>query len=99
MLAAATMLALLLAYAASADDDRRRLTGAASSAGLMALFLTTASFPMLVAPVALIGVLRLPRSRSPRLLMLVLAPLVAVVAVAVPFVGQAGMTPDQFRCP
>jgi hypothetical protein len=99
ILAIAAALAVLLAYAASADDDRRRMTGSASSAGLLALLLSTASLPMLVAPAALIGVLRLPRSRSLRVLTFVVAPIVAVLTVAVPYLGQASMTPDQFRCP
>lgn len=90
---------LLLAWASLGDTDRHRIVGALSCAGLTALFVSTASIPMLVAPVALVGAMRLPRLRSVRLGTAIAMPLVAVMTVAIPYLGQSGMSPDQFRCP
>lgn len=91
--------ALLLAYASRGDSDAHRAVGAASSAGLAALCFSTASIPVLVVPFALIGAVRLPHLAPLRAATIVTLPIVAVAAFMLPYLGQLGMTADQFRCP
>lgn len=91
--------ALLLLWASADDDDRRRGVGAVSSAGLAALFLSTASIPVLVSPLAIAGAFRVPRSRVARWRVLALMPLAIVATIGLLYLGQSGITPDQFRCP
>ena len=91
--------ALLLAWASLSDGDKRRAIGAASSAGLAALFLSTVSIPMLAAPLAIAGSLRLPRSATPRRLLILAIPAIVLLTFALPAAATFAMTPDQFRCP
>lgn len=99
MLGLSIALAAGLLWGSSRDSDTRRSVGALSSAGLAALFFSTASFPLLVSPLAVVGALRLPRSASSRWRLLALVPVVVVVTIGLPFLGQGTMTPDQFHCP
>jgi len=58
--------AVLLLGASSGDTDTHRAVGVGASASSVALFLSTASIPVLAAPLAIVGVFRLPRSRRLR---------------------------------
>ena len=91
--------ALVLGWASLEDGDNRRAIGATGSAGLAALFLSTASIPVLAVPIAIIGIFRLPRSREMRRLVLFALPLIILATFGLLFLGQLGMTPNQFVCP
>ena len=91
--------AVVLGWAFLADDDNRRAIGATGSAGLAALFLSTGSIPVLAVPIAIIGTFRLPRSREMRRLVLLALPLIILATFGLLFLGQLGMTPNQFVCP
>ena len=91
--------AVVLGWAYLGDTDRRRAVGATGSAGLAALFLSTASIPVLAVPIAIIGTLRLPRSVGMRRRILLAIPLIVLATFGVLVLGQSGLTPDQFRCP
>lgn len=95
----AVVYAILLVWASGADTDPRRTVGSLSSVGLAALFILTASIPVLIAPVAVAGALRMPRSTAARWRALAAVPVVVVVTIWFPYLGQSGLTPDQFRCP
>lgn len=99
MLALSIVFVGMLLWASLSDSDARRGVGALSSAGLGALFIVTASFPMLVSPLAIVGALRLPRSKPSRWRLLALLPLVILVTIGLPYLGQSTMTADQFHCP
>ena len=98
LLALAVEYAVLLGWASLGDSDVHRAVGAASSAGLVAVFVSTASIPVVAAPLAIAGALRLPRARRPRMLLFVAYPVLIIATIAVPYLGQLGLTPDQFRC-
>lgn len=91
--------ALVLVWAFLDDTDTRRAVGATSSAGLAALFLSTASLPLLAAPIAIIGIFRLPRSGEMRRWVLLALPVTILATFGLLFIGQLGMRPDQFQCP
>ncbi len=99
LLGLSLLFAALLLWAASEDSDLRRSVGALSSAGLAALFFSTASIPLLVSPLAVAGALRLPRPSVARWRVVALIPVVIAVTIGLPYLGQSGMSPDQFRCP
>ena len=90
--------ALLLGWAYLGDTDKRRAVGATGSAGLAALFLSTASLPVIAVPIAVIGTFRLPRSVGMRRWVLLALPLVVLVTFGLLVLGQSGLTPDQFLC-
>jgi len=98
LLSLAVEYGVLLGWASLGDSDVHRAVGAASSAGLAALFISTLSIPLLAAPLAIAGALRLPRARRPRALLFVAYPVLIFATIAVPYIGQLGVTPDQFRC-
>ena len=98
-LALAMEYAVLLAWASLGDSDGQRAVGALSSAGLGAVFVSTASVPLLAAPLAVIGAFRLPRLRRPRWSVIVGLPIVIVASYGVPHLAALGLSPDQFRCP
>jgi hypothetical protein len=54
--------AVLLLGASAGDSDAHRSLGVAASASAAALFLATASIPVLFAPVAIAGAFRLPKA-------------------------------------
>lgn len=91
--------ALILGWAYVGDTDVRRAVGSTTSAGAAALFLSTASLPVLAVPLAVIGAFRLPRSVGMRRWMLLAVPLIVLTTFGVLVLGQSGLTPDQFRCP
>jgi hypothetical protein len=91
--------AVVLGWAYLDDTDGRRAVGATSSAGLAALFLSTASLPVLAVPVAVIGAFRLPRSIGMRRWVTLAIPLVVLATFGLLVLGQRGMTSDQFLCP
>jgi hypothetical protein len=91
--------AVVLGWAYLGDTDRRRAVGATGSAGLAALFLSTASLPVLAVPIAVIGTFRLPRSIGMRRLVMLAIPVVVLATFGLLVLGQRGLTPDQFRCP
>ena len=91
--------AVLLLGASSGDSDQHRLLGVTASASAAALFLATASIPVLFAPVAIAGAFRIPRSGRPRVTALTAIPLAIIGTAALLFLGQSFMTADQFRCP
>jgi hypothetical protein len=91
--------AVVLGWAYLGDTDQRRAVGAAASGGLAALFLSTASLPVLAVPVAIIGTFRLPRSVGMRRWLLLALPLVVLVTFGLLVLGQSRLTPDQFLCP
>ena len=99
LLGLGVLYAVALARAALSDTDQRRALGAITSAGLAALFLSTASVPVLAAPAAIAGVFRLPRSAVLRRRVIIVLPAAVLLTVAVPSLGGLGMTADQFRCP
>jgi len=90
--------ALVLGWASRSDTDTSRAVGATGSAGLAALFLSTGSVPVLAVPIAIIGIFRLPRSAGVRRWVLLALPLIILVTAGLLFLGQRGMTPDQFVC-
>ncbi len=91
--------AVLLLGASSGDSDVHRFIGSAASASAAALFLSTASIPVLAAPLALAGIFRLPRSRPLRLRLAVGIPLAILLTVGLVNLGQAFVSADQYRCP
>ena len=91
--------AVLLLGASSGDSDVHRSIGSAASASAMALFLSTASIPALFAPLALAGVLRLPRARASRLWLIIAIPLAILLTAGLGVLGQSFVSADQFRCP
>lgn len=91
--------AVLLLGASSGESDTHRLLGMAASASGAALFLATASIPVLFAPVAIAGAFRIPRSGRPRVAGLIAVPLAIVGTVVLLILGQSFVTADQFRCP
>jgi len=99
LLGLAIIYAALLAWAALGDTDQRRGVGAVSSAGLAALFLSTVSVPVLAAPAAIVGALRLPRSSALRGGLIIALPGIVLLTFAVVFVGALGVTSAQATCP
>lgn len=91
--------AAILLWSSLADDDRRRGIGALGSAGLATLFISTASIPVLAAPLAIVGVLRLPRSGATRWRVAGLVPVVVLATVGLLYLGVTSLTPEQTRCP
>jgi hypothetical protein len=89
--------AVLLLGASTGESDARRLIGVTGSASAAALFLATASIPVLFAPVAIAGAFRLPKAGRRRVIALI--PLAIVGTAAFLVLGQSVVTADQFRCP
>jgi hypothetical protein len=99
MLALAVVFAVALAWAALADSDVRRVVGSLSSAGVVGLFVGTASIPLLFTPLALVGAARLARQPALRRAGALAAVLVAIAGFVLPYLGQSAMSSDEFRCP
>ena len=91
--------AILLLGAASGDSDTHKTLGVAASASAAMLFLSTASIPVLFAPVAIAGVFRLPRARGAKIRAFVLMPAAIIGTVALLYFGQSFVTAAQFTCP
>lgn len=91
--------AVLLLGASWDDSDAHRFVGSAASASAAALFLSTVSIPVLGAPLALVGMLRLPRSRTVRIRLAVGIPLAILLTAGLVALGQSFVSADQFRCP
>lgn len=98
LLCLAVVFSGILAWASARDTDPRRSAGSLASAGVAAIFLSTASLPTLVAPIALAAALRLPRGAAPRLGTEIALPLVVLAALGLVLLGQTTV-PAQFRCP
>lgn len=91
--------AVALAWSAAGDADLRRSAGSLASAGLAAVFLSTVSLPMFVAPLAVVGAMRLPRDRVLRLRTEIALPLVVLGVWALETFGQSTVAPERFICP
>lgn len=91
--------AILLLGAASGDSDTHKTVGGAASVSAAMLFLSTASIPVLFAPIAIAGAFRFPRSRGARIRTLALMPAAIIGTAALLWFGQRFVTADQFRCP
>lgn len=91
--------AVLLLGASWDDSDVHRFVGSAASASAAALFLSTISIPALAAPLALAGVLRLPRSRTVRIRLAVGILLAILLTVGLVALGLSFVSAEQARCP
>jgi hypothetical protein len=91
--------AILLLGASSGDSDTHRVLGVTASASAAALFLATASIPVLFAPVAIAGAFRVPKSGRQLVTALIAIPLAIIGTVALVYFGQIFVAADQFRCP
>ena len=91
--------AVLLLGASSGDSDTHRAVGVGASASAVALFLSTASLPVLAAPLAIVGAFRLPRSRRLRSTLLLVIPGAVVATAGLLFAGSAFVSAAQFECP
>jgi len=91
--------AVLLLGASSGDSDAHRAIGAGASASATMLFLSTASIPVLFAPLAITGAFRIPRSHRLRWGVLLLIPVVILATAGSVVFGQSFVSADQFRCP
>ncbi|MEA2661294.1 MAG: hypothetical protein QOH08_866 [Chloroflexota bacterium] len=91
--------AVLLLGASSGDSDVHRAVGVGSSASAAALFLSTASIPILFAPIVIAGAFRLPRSTRLRVAVLLVIPIAVVATAGLLILGQSLVSADQFRCP
>ncbi len=69
------VLAILLFWAASDDRDRNRIGGSAAAGAFAGVWLGTVSLPVLIAPLAIIGWFRLPRTGWTRAAVAVLIPI------------------------
>jgi hypothetical protein len=98
LLSLGVVYAFVLSWAALGDTDTRRAIGATGSAGLTALLISTASLPLLAAPIAIVGIFRLPRSGETRRRLLLALPAMVLVTFGLIYLGQLGMTSDQFVC-
>ncbi len=94
--ALAVLTAVVLGGAALGDGDRHRAAGVAASAALTAL---VAGSSLVLPLAALLGALRVPRSRPMFILALVLAVTAVVVAWGLPLQAQRFVQPEQFVCP
>ena len=90
---------ILLLGASSGDSDTHRVVGVAASAGATALFLATASIPVLFAPLAIAGAFRLPRSGRQRVAGFVAIPFGIIGTAALVYFGQSFVSASQFICP
>ena len=90
---------ILLLGASSGDSDTHRVVGVAASAGATALFLATASIPVLFAPLAIAGAFRLPRSGRQRVAGFVAIPFGIIGTAVLVYFGQSFVSPSQFICP
>jgi hypothetical protein len=99
LLAIGVIDAVLLLGASSGDSDVHRAIGAGASASAVMLFLSTASIPVLFAPLAIAGAFRIPRSRGLRWRVLLLIPVAILATAALEVIGQSFVSADQFRCP
>ena len=90
---------ILLLGASSGDSDTHRVVGVAASAGATALFLATASIPVLFAPLAIAGAFRLPRSGRQRVAGFVAIPFGIIGTAALVYLGQSFVSASQFICP
>lgn len=82
LLGLGAVLAIVLFWSSAGDTDRRRAIGSIASGTMTGLLLGTVSIPVLAVPLSIIGCFRLPESQAPRIALLVLAPLGAVVGSA-----------------
>jgi len=99
LLSLTVLFAAALTWAGAGETDDRRGVGSLASVGLAAVFLSTASFPMLVAPIAVVGALRLPRGRAVRWGAAAALPVVVLAVWALVLVAQSTVAPAQFICP
>jgi len=90
---------ILLLGASSGDSDTHRVVGVAASAGATALFLATASIPVLFAPLAIAGAFRLPRSGRQRVAGFVAIPFGIIGTAVLVYFGQSFVSASQFICP
>jgi len=90
---------ILLLGASSGDSDTHRVVGVAASASATALFLATASIPVLFAPLAIAGAFRLPRSGRQRVAGFVAIPFGIIGTAALVYFGQSFVSASQFICP
>lgn len=91
--------AVLLLGASSGDSDTHRAIGVGASASAVALFLSTASIPVLAAPLAVASVFQMRRSHQLRWRVLLLIPMAILVTAGLVVIGQSFVSADQFRCP
>ena len=99
LLAIGAVDAVLLLGASSGDSDTHRAIGVGASASAVALFLSTASIPVLFAPLAIAGAFRIPRSRGLPWRALLLIPVAILATAGLVVFGQSFVSADQFRCP